>query len=710
MAAVATLVVGTGLASCGDAPDQVTVGGLVPSTSTSSTSTSSTTTSSTSSTTTPPPGPLGTVHVTMPHTDRCDPLGDGCLLPFPSDFYTVADSTADTGRRLHLQAESLPANVNGVHVDPTHWNELDGFSPAAAILFQLPGLDLAATGAAPVTDPAASLAPDAPVVLLDASTRRRLPYWVELDAAAEPGSVPTAYIRPAVILPEGHRIVVAMRRLRTGDGSLLAPGEVFGAYRDGRRTDDPDVEARRPAMERIFADLRQARVERRDLVLAWDFTVASQRALSERLLHLRDDGFARLGTAAPAFTVTSDVASTRAGIAREITGTYQVPRYLSGTGAPGSEFVFGPDGLPTYTGTITAPFKCIIPTSATAANPAAAGLYGHGLLGTAGQVGAAAGPAAQGNRIFCGTDLIGMASEDIGNVIQIVQDVSRFNTLADRLQQGHLNTLFLGRLMIHPDGFGSNPSFQDHGHSLLTRDLAYYGLSQGGIMGGATTAVAQDWTRRPGRAGHELRAAPRPQRRLRQLPADPQPLVPVRRRPAIGLQLIQMLGTAASRAATSSTSPRTPTPTPRRTGCCCRWSRRPPGGQRGHRGGGPLHRRPGGPAGARTGPGARPHRLLGRGADHGVPLRRLGGGHVRQRLARPAHRQRAAPRRPRPALGPPGRPGRHQPDRGLRGHRRGHRRVRRRALHGRAALTPTDRQRSARERPPGAAARCATSR
>ncbi len=480
LAAAVTIVAGAGLASCGAAPDHVDAAGS----------------GIASTAVAPPSGPLtGTIHVTAPHTDRCDPLGDGCLLPFPSDFYTVADATAATGRRVRLDAESLPANASGVHVDPTHWNDLDGFSPAAAVLFQVPGLDLAATGAAPVTDPAASVTAAAPVVLLDATTRRRLPYWVELDAAAEPGTVPTAYIRPAVVLPEGHRIVVGLRQLRRADRSLIAPSDVFRAYRDRRRTDDARVEARRPAMERVFTDLAQARVARRDLVLAWDFTVASAEALAGRLLHLRDDAFARLGTAAPTFTVTADVATTRTGIAREITGTYQVPRYLSGTGAPGSQFVLGPDGLPTYTGTYTAPFRCIIPTSATATRPAAAGIYGHGLLGTAGQIGAAAAVSAQGNRIFCGTDLIGMAQEDIGNVIQIVQDVSRFNTLADRLQQGHLNTLFLGRLMIHAGGFGSHPSFQDRGRSLLTRDLAYYGLSQGGIMGGATTAVAQDWTR-----------------------------------------------------------------------------------------------------------------------------------------------------------------------------------------------------------------------
>ena len=440
------------------------------------------------------PKTTGTIALTVDHPDRCDPIADGCLLPFPSDFYTVADPTTPTGRRVHLAKDSLPANVDGVHIDPTHWNELDGFSPAAAVLVQIPDIDLTASGAAPVTDPAASLDPDAPVILLDATTGKRLSYWTELDAAAEQGAVPTMYVRPTQILPEGHRIVVAMRDLKTTAGATVKPTPTFRAYRDRLASDVATVEARRPAMERVFADLAAAKVDRADLTMAWDFTVASEEALSGRLLHIRDDAVRRLDGKAPAFEVTSSVPSDRTGIAREVTGTYQVPSYLSGKGEPGSSFVLDAKGLPTHTGTYTATFRCLVPTSATAAEPAAAGLYGHGLLGTSEQVGAAAEVAAQGNRVFCATDLIGMAEEDLPNAAQIVSELSNFNTLADRLQQGHLNTLVLGRLMIRPDGLGSDPAFQDHGTPIVTDHLVYYGLSQGGIMGGATTAVAQDWT------------------------------------------------------------------------------------------------------------------------------------------------------------------------------------------------------------------------
>jgi hypothetical protein len=65
--------------------------------------------------------------------------------------------------------------------------------------------------------------------------------------------------------------------------------------------------------------------------------------------------------------------------------------------------------------------------------------------------------------------------------------------IVDRLQQSVLNTLFLGRLMINPQGFASNPAFQVAGRPVFdTSQLYYDGNSQGGIMGGVMAAVSPD--------------------------------------------------------------------------------------------------------------------------------------------------------------------------------------------------------------------------
>ncbi|HEY8524864.1 MAG TPA: hypothetical protein VIL48_07885 [Acidimicrobiales bacterium] len=455
-----------------------------------------------------PPDLEGEIEVTLPHDPAvCDPLGgERCLLPFPNDYFTVRDRRTPTGRRVNLDPSATPANAAGVHIDPTELNRNDGFSPGSAITVLLPGLDARASGLAPITDMARSLDRDAPIVLLDADTGRRHPYWAELDARAPDDEHRLLFIRPAENLREGHRYVVAIRNVVDRSGAAIAPSPVFRAYRDRLATGVPAVEDRRPHMEDVFRTLRRARVARDDLVLAWDFTVASGRNLSERLLAMRDDAFRQLGRGAPAFTVTASRPSTRANLLREIEGTFEVPRYLTGDGGPGAVLANGSgpgsSPIPHRNDTYTARFICTIPASAVRADgsvaPTRLALYGHGLLGSAREVyGASSRFATATNTTFCGTWWIGMSEEDIPSVLAALQDMSAFRTVPDRLQQSMINFLFLGRLMRHADGFASDPAFQsDDGTPLLDRrHLTFVGVSQGGILGGALTAVAQDWDR-----------------------------------------------------------------------------------------------------------------------------------------------------------------------------------------------------------------------
>jgi hypothetical protein len=454
-----------------------------------------------------PPDLEGEIDIALPNDPAtCDPLGgERCMLPFPNDYFTVADPATATGRRVNLGAEATPANAAGVHIDPTELNRNDGFSPGSAIAVLLPGLDPAASGVAPITDMARSLERDAPIVLIDATTGRRHPYWAELDSRAPDDDHRLLFVRPAENLREGHRYIVAIRDVVDGGGDPIAPSDVFRAYRDRLGTGIEAVEARRPQVERLFRTLRRARVSRDDLVLAWDFTVASGRNLSERLLAMRDDAFGQLGDAAPAFTVTESRPSTRSNLMREVEGTFEVPSYLTGDSGPGRVLNNG-DGpgsspVPERNGTYTARFICTIPSSAVGADgavaPTSMALYGHGLLGAAREVyGAGSRQASSSNTTFCATWWIGMSEDDIAPVLAALQDMSAFRTVPDRLQQSMVNFLFLGRLMRHPDGLSSDPAFQADGTPLLDqRNLSFVGVSQGGILGGALSAVAQDWDR-----------------------------------------------------------------------------------------------------------------------------------------------------------------------------------------------------------------------
>jgi hypothetical protein len=90
--------------------------------------------------------------------DGCDPIDPAaCLLPFPSDWYTVRDGSTATGRRVHLR--TTLRNALGVPIRPQEWNRADGFSPGSMLLSHVPGVDLARSGAAPVTDIGAATPP-----------------------------------------------------------------------------------------------------------------------------------------------------------------------------------------------------------------------------------------------------------------------------------------------------------------------------------------------------------------------------------------------------------------------------------------------------------------------------------------------------------------------------------------------------------------------
>jgi hypothetical protein len=457
---------------------------------------------------------------------RCDFIAGGdCLFPFPSDRFTVADRRTPTGRRIHFTRAALPANAKGVHIDPTELNRNDGFSPGQEIVLQVPGLQAGAafrrTGAVPLTNMADAFRRRQPIVLIDAATRKRQLIWAELDAHATKPADRALLIHPGTNLQAGHRYIVALRDIRTAKGRTIPAPAGFRLYRDGLTTRVRAVESRRAHFASIFRTLRRAGIARRSLYLAWDFTVASTKSTTSRLLAIRDDAFKQLGDAnladeqvaghAPAFqvaTVTDFTAAENPRIARQVAGTFDVPCYLAKQGCPsGSAFHFagtGPDALPSQIpgNVYHAQFICIVPrASGVAGGPIAAArpvIYGHGLLGQASEVTAAPqqAMAQEHDMVYCATPEIGFAGEDIGTAIAVLGDLSRFPAVADRTQQGLLDELYLGRLLIHPQGLAADPAFQAGGQPVIdTRRLFYDGNSQGGILGGALTAVAPDFDR-----------------------------------------------------------------------------------------------------------------------------------------------------------------------------------------------------------------------
>ena len=470
----------------------------------------------------------------VPASAKCDNLDPAvCLQPFPNNYFTKASSKTDTGLRVHFALTDMPRNAAGKPIQPGQWNRNDGFSPGSLITTYVPGLDLGRTHGVPINDLARTYDKDAAIVVIDAKTLERNLIWTEMDSLASSDSVRNLIIRPAKNFREGHTYIVALRDLKDKNGNTIPAGDAFRGYRAGSTSDD-----RSDHMDWIFSRLKKAGIKRDSLFLAWDFTVASERNLTERMLHIRDDAFAQLGDtnlkdmkiagAAPSFKVSRVEQSD--GLARRVTGYFQVPCYISTpTCQPGGGFVYKPgtnEPLQVPGNTYTARFVCNIP-EASLTTPGTASLYGHGLFGSTGEVGQGQLKAfgREHNFVFCGTTWAGMGCElddppsdrqgfenlladvqaggtpdtncDIPNVVTAISDLSRFNTMIDRVQEGMLAFLYLGRLMAHPQGLVTDPAFQnDKGQPVLKTGRTYYdGNSQGGIIGGSLAAVMVDGDR-----------------------------------------------------------------------------------------------------------------------------------------------------------------------------------------------------------------------
>ena len=373
-----------------------------------------------------------------------------CLLPWPDNRLTVPDLSTSTGRRLAIPSDATPINVEGVALDVTDQNRGDGFSPNSVIVFAAPDVDLAKSGVPNSTAIEDSLTSSNPISLRDLDTETDWPFWGELD---EPSGLVT--LRPAVALTEGHTYQVTIGALVTNQGQPVD----------------------------IDADKQQ-----------WSFTVASEESLSSRLLYERSVAYEQIGDGAPKFTVDT----VTPGDVQTIDGTLEIPNFLDNDGSPGGKLLFDSAGNPSLNPAhpmYDAAFRCVIPNEVSTPVPAL--LYGHGLLGSRSQVDFFGAFAGQGTIGACAVDWLGMATEDVANLAGILSDMSRFNEQADRMLQGIIAFQMLGRLTNSPMGFVSHPAFQnDDGSPILKADATVFvGNSQGGILGGAASAVSSEWNR-----------------------------------------------------------------------------------------------------------------------------------------------------------------------------------------------------------------------
>ncbi|MFT3693119.1 MAG: hypothetical protein QM831_08250 [Kofleriaceae bacterium] len=434
----------------------------------------------------------------LPIEAQCNPLGvNHCMTPWPSSVFEVDDATTPTGRHLAIPATTLPTNFDNAQIDPTGWNKADGFSPAAPMVMSFPG-GVSVDGLPPADNMDLSIGPDSPTVIIDMSDgNKRIAHFAEIDAQAEATPDSQAlFIRPSQRLTGGHRYAVAITtKVKAKDGGDLPIPPGFAALRDGKHTDHALLENERPRLKEVLDALDDAGFPSSDLVVAWDFTVASDDFLHRDMIAARDRAVAALDSHPIAYTITTDAPiDDGSQIKRKITGTFDAPLFLTNSGKfnPGVVIARDADDLPEQQGWYQIPFVAIVPACAyTSATPVPTVVYGHGLMGSSDEAsgGVQRQTAAEDCLVIVGTDMRGMSTGDLPNVVSTLNDLNNADQVFEVLEQGLVNHVTLARALrttfaqtLFVDAANNNKPLTDP-----TR-VYYYGLSQGGIFGTAVMA------------------------------------------------------------------------------------------------------------------------------------------------------------------------------------------------------------------------------
>lgn len=436
------------------------------------------------------------------NADGCNAIapewGD-CLLPWPADVFRVG-SGADA--RVVVPAAALPTTgPGGAAIDFLSDTPTDGFSRLPNIAVRaLGGFDLSglvgyplATGA---LDPTLSAQLAHGTLILDAETGQFVPHFVEHDARGEAGDRRPMVLRPLAVLPFGRSFVVALRAgkggLLRGDGTPHQAPATFAALRDG----GGDATARCVLERDVFGPLEAAGVARDELLLAWRFTTASAALTRGELLAMRTATQAAFVAAPVAVTVTAVESPPTGKVGRRIDVVLKVPLFLDGSG-PTGRIVRGADGLPALQGMVDVPATIWVPRSVLAAATSGAAQarmlqFGHGFFGSREEAGGFA--VSFGDKhgfVVAAVDWWGMSVPDRGVLVErIVTNPSIAMRFVERVQQAMVNQMALAEALATTLPALKVLQRSDGTPLYDPTQLAFYGISQGHILGATYVAIA----------------------------------------------------------------------------------------------------------------------------------------------------------------------------------------------------------------------------
>lgn len=427
----------------------------------------------------------------------CNPLGEAhCMTPWPSAAFELDDPTTATGRRLAIPDGALPSNRDGVAIDPAAWNAADGFSPSAPLIMAWKS-GVSPDGLPPSDNFDLSLGDASPTVIIDMTTGARVAHFAEIDALGaagrgvgdDQGDRQALILRPAERLAGGHRYAVGIaRRVRAADGSELATPPGFAALRDRRHTDHALLEAMRPRFADVLDALDDAGYPADELVVAWDFTVASDDFVQRDVRTARDRAVDALAAHAIGVSIAEDERGDDE-IRRTLTGSFEAPLFLTQGGAiePETRLARDADELPALQGFHRVPFVAIVPRCAYETHAAPMVVYAHGFLGSARELTGAVqrATAVELCAVMVGIDLRGTSFDDAPAVLRTLAELSRADEVVEVAAQGVVDHVALVRALRTT--LAERVLVDDAGRSVVDAKRVYLD-AQGGAMGATLLA------------------------------------------------------------------------------------------------------------------------------------------------------------------------------------------------------------------------------
>lgn len=420
--------------------------------------------------------------------EACNPLGGpSCMMPWPSSVYLTPDATTVTGFRVDIPFEAMPSNIDGITVDPAPYNRRDGFGPSGVILAAFPG-GVSADGLPTHSNPTASLAADAPIVLLNMDTGERVAFFAEVDMNTDDAANRALIIHPMERMKPASRHLVAIRDTVVGPSGPLPRPEAFQAILDGEDYDHPLFGKLAAGYDAIFAALQAEGVPPGELVVAWDFVTASDENLTADLRAMRAQAMPAIGEAGAnvSFEVSEELPP-NGRVLKIMLGTYTAPNFLTDGERDRSILRRGSDGLPEMDGTYTANFAAVIPRCVeTAELPIPVMIFGHGLFGSAEDYldsGFLHDVANEHCFVIVGGDWIGLTERQVTTAAFAANDGNMSMGIVEKLAQAVINFIALENAARGP--MAASADFTYMGQPVIDTSRVYYlGASLGGIMGG----------------------------------------------------------------------------------------------------------------------------------------------------------------------------------------------------------------------------------